>query len=97
MCAVSMVMDHGLSQWQNTSTLPNEYQIKFWKQWQELVEKARKYDEMTAQPNCEDPKKAEFEKKVLERLAHLEQRINAVLPPAHGYVFGAHQAASNNE
>ena len=44
--------------------------------WEDLVNKAREFDTMTAQPNCEDPAKAEFEKeiqKTKERLLKLEK------------------------
>ncbi len=63
MCVVSMVTSHYQGQWPNFDrhlhgyTIPpvNEY-INF----QELVRKAKLYDELTKQKDCIDPKKEEW-------------------------------------
>lgn len=67
MCVVSMIHDH----FRDRYPLPDYLRdlddgwIKIrWEEYQELLRKAREYDARTNQPNCEDPKKAEFEKQV---------------------------------
>ncbi len=66
MCSVSAVFDYGknvpLQQW----TLPG------WVEYQELLEKARKFDEIMAQPDCHDPAKAAWMREVEKRLKELE-------------------------
>lgn len=48
------------------------------KKFLEMLEAAKAFDKATKQPECEDPKKAEFEKKVLDRLDAIEKRLAAV-------------------
>jgi hypothetical protein len=40
-----------------------------------MVEQAKEFDKATKQPDCEDPKKAEFMREVLDRLAAIEKRL----------------------
>lgn len=66
MCTVSAMYDYGrnipLKQW----TKPG------WTEYQELLEKARKFDEIMAQPDCHDPLKTAWIKDVEKRLKKLE-------------------------
>ena len=73
MCVVSMIHDH------YRHTTPKDFDIQQWptgpvwdmprwSEYQELLRKAREYDKLTGQPDCEDPKKAEFEKRVEDYL-----------------------------
>ena len=45
------------------------------KKYLELVDKAKQYDEVAGEPDCEDPKKAEFLTEVNDRLAEIEKRL----------------------
>ena len=45
---------------------------KEWAEFLELVEKAKKFDELANQPDCEDPEKAAWMERIEERLAALE-------------------------
>lgn len=69
MCALSVIYDYG-------ARMPGE----FWNEresleaFQRLIEEAKRFDQITKQPDCEDPKKAEVLKDVLERLAALEKK-----------------------
>lgn len=60
MCVVSMISDHYMRQWpqrQFDHVPPHDYL-----NYQELLRKARLYDEMTKQPDCPDPKKLDWQK-----------------------------------
>lgn len=63
MCAVSMVIDHGLQQ-------PREVWVQPWfvPNLEELMRKAKKYDEMTGQPDCELDEKRQALKKIADEL-----------------------------
>jgi len=81
MCAVSMVFDYGYKNppW-NWPTYPNQPlpdsdAWKSIKKYLEMIEKAKEFDEASKQPNCEDPKKAEFMEEVLKRLDAIEKRL----------------------
>lgn len=65
MCVVSMIMDHG------RSYPPEHWDWRNTKDYLELVRKAREYDKMTGQPDCEDPEKARLIREILERLKQL--------------------------
>lgn len=77
MCMVSMIYDQAKQTWPQVDRWPIQPQIDYWRQWQELVEKAKKYDELTKQPDCEDPSKAVMWEKVMVRLDELEKKIDA--------------------
>ncbi len=66
MCSVSVISDYGrnipIQQW----TPPA------WSEYQELLEKARKFDEIAAQPDCVDPAKEAWMREVEARLEKLE-------------------------
>lgn len=53
MCVVSAVMGWGQKTYPNPVTFP----LISYPAYQELVEKARKYDELTGQKYCPDPAK----------------------------------------
>lgn len=63
MCAVSMIMDHGREQ-------PRQIWLQPWwpGQFEELLKKAKKYDEMTGQPDCELDEKRQALKKIADEL-----------------------------
>lgn len=65
MCVVSAVIDYG-------RRIPTEqWDLGRITEYQELVRKARKFDEMSKQPDCEDKEKA----KLLRKLELLEAKI----------------------
>lgn len=78
MCAVSMIYDYGRQVWPwNPTPLPPNpptYVVnpvptqEQWDAFLELVEKAKKFDEMTHQADCEDPEKAEWMRAIEKRL-----------------------------
>lgn len=71
-----MVLNQGLNDWNSNQGLPYQDQVNSWKNWLEMAEKARKYDELTKQPNCEDPAKEHIYDQVLKRLEELEKKID---------------------
>ena len=83
MCWVSMILDHG-------RTLPND----FWTQetikpFKKLVVEAEEYDRKTGQPDCEDPEKVAWLKKIKERLAALEGIMAEAVPRSRPVVDAA--------
>lgn len=54
MCAVSVINDYGRNM-PDSDWNPEALTI-----FQEMVDKARKFDELTKQPNCEDPEKLKW-------------------------------------
>lgn len=71
MCAVSYVADLG-KDWTDTNGWD------WWKQpnyddYQELIRKARKWDELTNQPDCVDEEKDKFLKELDARMKKLEE------------------------
>ena len=63
MCASSMITDHFMQHYPVPHTFPT-YQ---WPTYTELLEKARKYDEMMKQPDCPEPSKVQWHQE-LERV-----------------------------
>ncbi len=63
MCAVSMIMDHGLQQ-------PRDIWQQPWfpQQFEELLRKARKYDEENNEPDCELDDKRLALKKIADEM-----------------------------
>ena len=65
MCVVSMISDHYMDRWPqpwqtpwpHSPLSPREYE-----DYQELLRKAKLYDEMTGQKDCPDPKKVEWQR-----------------------------------
>lgn len=67
MCVTSAIMQYG-------QTVPiNSWTTISWQHYHELLEKARKWDELAAQPHCEDPSKEKWMKAVEKRLKELEE------------------------
>lgn len=68
MCSVSAMYDYGrnipLQQW----TTPG------YVEYQELLEKARQFDEIMAQPDCHDDEKGTWMAEVEKRLSKLEKK-----------------------
>jgi hypothetical protein len=58
MCAVSMVTQTYMDQ----VPILKDWSLPLFNDFEELVRKARLYDEMTNQPDCPDPKKDEWRK-----------------------------------
>lgn len=67
MCAVSAMYDYGKNIPFQTWTGPG------YKEYQELLEKARKFDEIMAQPDCHDDMKGRWMLGVEKRLKELEE------------------------
>lgn len=66
MCVTSAILDYGRQQPYYSWTPPT------WQEYQDLLEKARKWDELAHQPHCEDPDKERWMKEVDDRLRKLE-------------------------
>lgn len=69
MCIVSMVTDWGQKTWPTVPQQPFQtapFTKKQWEEFVELVKSAKKIDEITNQPDCIDPKKEEWLKKMSE-------------------------------
>jgi hypothetical protein len=60
MCTVSMISGH----YMGLHPLPQTFPPAEYPNYQELLRKARLYDEMMKQPDCPDPAKVEWEKKL---------------------------------
>jgi hypothetical protein len=70
MCAVSAITDYGMR-------MPNEwwdYQKAL--EYKRLIRQAEEFDRKTNQPDCVDPAKDEFMKKILERLEAIEKKLD---------------------
>ena len=67
-CIVSMVMDYGKDRIQ-----PGQWNPPAWDQYKKFLEEAKKIDEMTGQPDCEDQRKAEWMKDMELRMKALEE------------------------
>lgn len=73
MCVVSNIYDYGRKVWPTYPTVsPPAPTPEQWEAFRELVEKARKFDELAGQPDCEDPTKAEWMAEIEARIAALE-------------------------
>ena len=81
MCVVSNVIAAGQQIWSNNPppplsvTYPPAPRIPTAAEWAafvELVEKARKFDELANQADCEDPEKTAWMEAIEERLTQLE-------------------------
>jgi hypothetical protein len=84
MCAVSAVIDYGKKTWDwgwQYPTLDPSMMILEMKTYLELVEKAKKFDEIAKQPHCEDPEKAKLLEKIEARIQALEELTrNRIFP-----------------
>ncbi len=60
MCAVSMISGHYQGIYPDPRTMPSYVYPDF----AELMRKAKLYDEMMKQPDCPDPAKADWQKKL---------------------------------
>lgn len=67
MCVTSAVLDYGRQVPYQQWTYPG------WYEYQELLRKARLWDEHMAQPHCEDPNKETWMAEVERRLKELER------------------------
>ena len=81
MCVVSMLSDWGHRQWPSYPPILPSYVPTYigpsreeWEEFKELLKKATKFDEVSGQPDCVDPKKQEWMKEIEERLKKLEGR-----------------------
>lgn len=63
MCVTSMITDHYMQNY----PAPMNFPTWQWPTYQELMDKARKYDEMMAQKACPDPSKIQWQQE-LERV-----------------------------
>lgn len=81
MCVVSMISDHYMRKWPviptnypdtifPSKTWPNHVE---WDEYQELIRKAREYDKIHNQPDCQDLEKIKWEKAMKEWLAKMPQ------------------------
>lgn len=79
MCSVSMVHD-----WAK-QIQPDQWTRPMFDGYQELVRRLDELDKRTKQPECEDPSKADFMKRVLERLEAIEKKLE---PPKDVIGYG---------
>lgn len=59
-----MVYDHFSTKYPT----PAEWTWPTWEEYQELKRKAREYDRLTKQPDCEKPEVQDFEDRIKKRL-----------------------------
>jgi hypothetical protein len=71
MCAVSMVYDYGKRMSYDWWDMDKYHEYK------RLLEGAKRFDEKTNQPHCEDENKAEFLQKIMDRLDIIEKKLDA--------------------
>jgi hypothetical protein len=67
MCVVSMISGHYMQKWPYIppTTYPwPQPTIPEWNEYQELLRKAREYDRIMSQPDCPDPAKEDWNKKM---------------------------------
>ncbi len=81
MCVVSAILDYGRRQWPQYDwrvptpvTPPVLPTADEWAQFRELLRKAAEFDKAARQPDCEDPEKAAWMRRMEDRLAELEKR-----------------------
>jgi hypothetical protein len=67
MCATSAIYDYGM-----TRVPLDQWTRPAFNEFQEIIRRLEKLDEMLAQPDCEDPGKAEWMRAVEKRLDALE-------------------------
>ena len=62
MCTISANMAYG-------QTLPDDFwgDVEHFNAFKKLLDKAREFDKVTGQPNCEDPEKAKWWSAIEER------------------------------
>jgi len=69
---MSMVHEHYQQPFRDLQTTPNYLPQQWgwprWDEYQELLRKAQKYDEMMKQPDCPDPEKEKTMKEIERRL-----------------------------
>lgn len=73
MCVVSMVMDH-----YSHKPFPGFWTQPSYEEYKELLRKARLYDEMTKQPDCEKPELKEFDRRLDELMRIKIQNKNGL-------------------
>ena len=74
MCVYSMVSDHFMHRWPRPWSppapmfpeMPGVPTPQEYEDYQELLRKAKLYDQMTGQPDCPAPEKLEWEKRLRE-------------------------------
>lgn len=71
MCAVSAITQYGQLTWPYPDTIP----IDHMKHYRDMVEKAKKFDELTGQPDCEKPENKQWLKEVMDRLTKIEKHM----------------------
>lgn len=66
MCVTSAVLGYGM-------TVPTtSWATITWDEYNKLLDKARRWDELSNQPHCEDPEKEKWMLEVEDRLERLE-------------------------
>lgn len=105
MCVVSNILDYGRQTWPTTTPwvyatvdptpkvitiekerVPSQAE---WAAFLELLEKAKKFDEITGQPDCEDPKKQEWFDAIQEKVTELvDATTEAILDAADEFAKG---------
>lgn len=78
------IFDEVSGQYDYGSKFPDHYwtALRF-PAFKRLVDEAKKFDELTKQPPCEDPTKEELLRRIEERLARIEEKLGAA-PSALG-------------
>ena len=89
MCVYSMVLDYGRKQWplEGTPVQPQWPQIPTWPtqlptkqeldEFRRLLEQARQFDKIAKQPDCEDPTKVEWLKRLVAVMERVEKKLEA--------------------
>ena len=71
MCTYCAIVGEGMRQWPQPQVFP----VQYWPDYNELVEKARKYDELTGNKDCEGADKLKWFKELSKRMEHIEKQL----------------------
>ena len=91
MCVLSMIIGHGqqrwplpnpwvfpqspIQPWQQPVPPPALPNSDDWEWFKKMVEAAKEYDRKTKQPDCEDPAKVDWMKRMTEILEKIEEKL----------------------
>ena len=76
MCVASVIYDYARNQFPRIDTWPAGPQMDYWKDWLNMLDKAKEFDKKNNESDCEDPEKVKILEKILKRLDELEIKIN---------------------
>lgn len=71
MCVTSVIHDYGKESWDRRPWAPTAIE-----KYHDLIDAAQEFDEVAGEPDCEDPKKAEFLKELEDRVGQVERKVS---------------------